>query len=99
MAKKESIKRLAEYGKKDRHLATDKIQDWLDQDLIITAMAVKSGEHGEFAVFHATDENGHEHVFSSGAQFVFDALTDAAFQDAFPLAVNFYMVGNTILFT
>jgi len=99
MGKKAAPRRLAEMGKKDRTVVTDKIPDWLDHELVITSATFKTGEHGEFAVFEATDENGHDHVFVSGAMFVMDALQDAAEQDCFPLAVKFYMKGNTVFFT
>jgi len=99
MAKKQAPKRLADMGKQDRDVVTDKIKDWLDHELTITSAKFKVGEHGTFAVFEATDGHGHEHVFTSGAMFVLDALQDAVEQDCFPLGVKFYMKGNTVFFT
>jgi len=99
VAKAKAVKRLASFGKQDRNVVTDKIKDWLDHELIIIAVTTKTGEHGAFAVFDAIDENGHDHVFSSGAKFVMDALDDVEKQSAFPVGVKFYMEGNTVLFT
>lgn len=99
MAKRKALKRLAKLGNKDRDIVADKIKDWLDHELVITSAHFKEGEHGEFAVFLATDENEHDHVFVSGAMFVVDALREAIEGNLFPLAAKFYMRGNTVLFT
>lgn len=91
--------RLSEYGKRSRDMDTEHIEDVIDVELSITGTVFKSGQHGEFAVFDAVDEDGTLHVIVSGAGFVMDALHDAVEKDAFPLDVKFYKVGNTVLFT
>jgi len=99
VAKAKAVKRLSSFGKQDRKILTDKIKDWINQELIITAVRTKTGEHGDYAIFDATDETGREHVFSSGAKFVMEALADVEKQAAFPVGVKFYLEGNTVLFT
>ena len=80
-------------------MATKHIDDLIDVELTIRSGAFKTGQHGEFAVFEATDPDGNSHTIISGAGFVLDALHDASEKEAFPLQAKFYKVGNTVLFT
>jgi len=91
--------RLKEYGKRNREMTTEHIEDVMGLELTITSCVFKQGQHGEFAVFDAVDENGVVHVIVSGAGFVLDALHDAEDQGVLSLDVNFYKMGNTVLFT
>jgi len=99
MTSKAEPKRLAQFGLKNRDMATEHIDDLLGIELTIRSGSFKTGEHGEFAVFEATDEEGVSHTIVSGAGFVLDALHDAAEQKAFPVCVKFYKSGRTVLFT
>lgn len=90
--------RLADYGKANRDMTTEHIDDLLGVELSITSVSFRTGEHGEFAIFEATDDKGDTHTLISGAGFVMDALHDVVDNEAFPVEVNFFKSGRTVVF-
>jgi len=89
--------RLKDFGKLDRTAQYGHIDDVLGVELTITEGTFKTGNHGEYAVFTAVDEDGDVREIISGAKYVLDALHDAADQGAFPVQVEFYKEGNTVM--
>lgn len=89
--------RLKDFGKLDRTATSKHVEDVLGLELTITKGTFKTGNHGEYVVFTAIDEDGEEHEIISGAKYVLDALHDAADQGALPVQVEFYKEGNTVM--
>jgi len=93
------VKRLADYGKLHKespeYLSLD---DILDHEVVVKDVEWFEGTFGKYAVM-VVDDKGKEVKVRSGASLVVDALMDADFQNAFPLAVTFHKRGRTYRFS